>query len=170
MAERRRSVRDQLTEQLYRSEYWRLVGLARLLVDRREDAEDVVHEAFAKMYASFRRIEDRDRALAYLRSIVLNLSRSRLRRRRTARNAEHLLASSGTVDEWAAGLSRPDRDRVIAAIKELPRRQADCVVLQFYLDCSEREIADTLGISPGSVKQHLSRARSRLAERLEALA
>lgn len=167
---RSRSERDALTEHLYRTEYWTLVGLSRLLVDHQHEAEEVTQEAFARLYASFRRIDDRDRALAYLRSIVLNLSRNRLRRRRTARNSAHLLETEAQTNVPRDVLTNVDRTRVVEAIRLLPRRQADCIVLQFYLECTEREIADTLDISAGSVKQHLSRARQRLSAELEALA
>jgi len=59
---------------------------------------------------------------------------------------------------------------VVAALRTLPVRQRECVVLRFYQDCTETEIAQTLGISPGSVKTHLHRAMRTLSDRLEALA
>lgn len=147
-----------------------MIGLAQLLVDQRGEAEDIVQESFARLYASFRRIDDPDRSTAYLRSIVLNLARSRLRRRRTARSAAALIGAEARTLDPHEQLSRLDRDSVTAAIRALPRRQADCTVLRYYLDCSDKEIAATLGISTGSVKQHLSRARRRLADELGELA
>lgn len=166
---RSRTERDDLVESLFQTEYWRMVGLAQLLVDDREEAEEVVQEAYTRLFASFRRIQDRDRALAYLRSIVLNRARNRLKRRRTARQRAHLLETDVLLADPQQSVA-VDRQRVVAAIRQLPTRQADCVVLQYYLDCTEREIAATLGISAGSVKQHLSRARRRLATELGELA
>lgn len=160
--------RDGLVTELFESEYRNLVGLARLLVDA--EAEEVVQEGFARLVASFVRVDDPDRATAYLRSTVLNLSRSRLRRRRTARTKAHLVPDDIGGQPPVAPLSAGDRDRVRVAVQDLPRRQQECIVLRFYYDSSEREIAETLGIGAGSVKKHLSRAKQRLADELKGLA
>jgi RNA polymerase sigma factor (sigma-70 family) len=65
---------------------------------------------------------------------------------------------------------RRDAQRlVVEAIRSLPRRQRDCIVLRFYEELSDTEIAEALALSPGSVKTHLHRARATLADRLEAL-
>ena len=158
--------RSEVVESMYRTHYWSLVGLVRLLVDDKTEAEDIVQEGLAKLYASFRRLNDEERALPYLRSIVLNHARDRLRRRRTVRASEHLLDAPDCATP-PSQLSRPDRDRVVAAIRTLPRRQMECVALRYYNDCSEREIAATLGISAGSVKKHLHRAQTSLTNELE---
>jgi RNA polymerase sigma-70 factor (ECF subfamily) len=159
--------RDQQIVALFLRRGTDLIGLARTLVDSREEAEEVVQEAFAKLVASFVRLDDSGRADRYLTVTVLNLARSRLRRRRTARDKAHLLwPDEYGVDEMST--SDADVDAVRAAIQSLPRRQQQCIVLRFYSGESEREIAATLGIGAGSVKQHLSRARDSLASRLEA--
>lgn len=163
----RASTRDELVADLFRTQYRSLVGMARLLVDG--EAEEVVQESFTRLYASFRRIDHPDRALAYLRTTVLNQARSRLRRRRTARDHRHLVPAGGPHDPFAGRLADPDGDRVRAVVRTLPRRQQQCIVLRYYHDASEREIADTLGIAPGSVKQHLHRATTTLSTELEAL-
>jgi RNA polymerase sigma factor (sigma-70 family) len=156
--------RDELIVDLFRRRGQALIGLARALVDSREEAEEVVQEAFARLVASFVRIDDSGRADRYLTVTVLNVARSRLRRRRTAREKDHLLrARDGYLDE---SLLDDDVHRVRLAIKSLPRRQQQCVVLRFYSGQSEREIAGALGMKVGSVKQHLSRARSALATTL----
>lgn len=160
--------RDELVSELFRSEYRSLVGMARLLVD--SDAEEVVQESFTRLYASFRRLDDVGKARAYLLTTVLNQGRGRLRRRRTARNRSHLMPITGPVDPFAERLADPDGQLVRDAIRQLPRRQQQCIVLRHYSGCSEREIAATLGISGGSVKQHLHRATTALSEQLEELA
>ena len=92
--------RDELIVDLFRRRGQALIGLARALVDSREEAEEVVQEAFARLVASFVRIDDSGRADRYLTVTVLNVARSRLRRRRTAREKDHLLrARDGYLDE-----------------------------------------------------------------------
>lgn len=161
----RPATRDDLVADLFRTEYRSLVGLARLLVDG--DAEEVVQESFTRLYASFRQLGDSDKALAYLRTTVLNQARSRLRRRRTARTRAHLVPADNPADPFADRLVDADAERVRLAVRRLPRRQQQCIVLRHYSGCTEREIADTLGISGGSVKQHLDRATTALSTRLE---
>jgi RNA polymerase sigma-70 factor (ECF subfamily) len=154
--------RDELIVELFHRRGAAMTGLARTLVDSREEAEEVVQEAFERLVASFVRIDDAGRADRYLTVTVLNLARSRLRRRRTARAKDHLVRpdESGTHERvWVDD----DVRRVRAAIQSLPRRQQQCIVLRFYSGHSEKEIAEALGMSVGSVKQHLSRARSALA-------
>jgi RNA polymerase sigma-70 factor (sigma-E family) len=145
-----------------------LVGLATLLVDDRETAEDVVQEAFISLYSNWSRIRDPNAATGYLRAATLNLSRSRLRRRRVERMfrlEEPLPISSAD----ARTLDRDTRDSVWNAVAALPRRQREVVVLRYYQEMSESEIASALGISAGSVKQHASRALAALSRQLEAL-
>jgi hypothetical protein len=93
--------RDDLIVDLFRRRGPALIGLARALVDSREEAEEVVQEAFARLVASFVRIDDSGRADRYLTVTVLNVARSRLRRRRTAREKGHLLrAADDYLDEF----------------------------------------------------------------------
>lgn len=158
---------DDVVAGLHRAHYGRLVGLARLLVDTPAEAEEVVQEAFVRLVASWRRLDDPDRALAYLRSTVLNLARSRLRRRAVARR---WLAAQRPGDAAADdGRSDGERAAVLAALDTLPRRQRECIALRYYDDLSEREIAAALGITEGSVKTHTHRAMAALAGRLEGL-
>ena len=155
--------RDDLIVGLFNRRGPALIGLARTLVDSREEAEEVVQEAFARLVASFVRVDDSGRADRYVTVTVLNLARSKLRRRRTARAKDHLLRDDGFLDD---ALIDEDVRRVRDAIRSLPRRQQQCVVLRFYSGHSEREIAEALGVNVGSVKQHLSRARSTLVASL----
>ena len=159
--------RDEALRDLYQDHYRSLVRLAALLVDDRESAEDVVQDAFVKAYRSWERMRDPAAAPAYLRSIVLNTARSGLRRRLVAaRNRPSPAPDAAPADEPA--LLSEDRREVLEALRSLPRRQRECLTLRYYLDCSEAEIAETLGISKGSVKSHASRGLAALAGRLEA--
>ncbi|MGE4164005.1 MAG: RNA polymerase sigma factor [Vicinamibacterales bacterium] len=147
---------------MYREYARSLVGLARLFVDHRDAAEDVVQEAFIRLSRSLHRIDDPSKAAAYLRSIVLNLARDHNRRGllalRHARPADDL--DPAGVDETITALHR--HARVVAELRALPRRQRDCIVLHYLLELTVAEIADTLGLSPNSVKTHLKRGLATL--------
>ena len=149
----------------YEVEFTRLVGLARLLVDRREDAEEVVQEAFARTWANLGKVRGDD-PLPYVRRAVVNLSRGRLRRLRTAR--AHREDRPVDVESAEHGAVRQASDRaVVERLNGLPRRQRECVVLRFYADLSVPDIARSLGVAEGSVKSHLHRAMTALAIELE---
>jgi RNA polymerase sigma-70 factor (sigma-E family) len=153
-------------EGLFRDHYAQLVKLASLLVDDRESAEEVVQEAFLRLFRHWDRLERIDAAPAYLRTSVVNISRSSLRRRAVRRRQPF-----GPLDpEPAADLhviARQADDEVFAAISALPRRQRECMVLRYYLDLSDSEIAETLGVSLGAVKSYVHRALDALASTLE---
>ena len=161
--------RDDTVAALFETDFERLVGLARQLVDQRAEAEEIVHEAFVRLYVAMGRLRAPDKAGAYLRATTLNLCRSRLRRRRLAR-----LRPDTGPDVPAAGVDdaatrTADAGMVRAAVARLPKRQQDCVLLRYYAGCTEAEIAATLGIAIGTVKTSLHRARHELARRLEGL-
>ena len=156
---------DLMIGEVYRAEAANLVRLARFFVDDRDAAEDLVQEAFIRLARSSHRIRDRERVPAYLRSIVLNLARDHNRRGLVSlrhRPAAEPMALS--LDE--AVTARNDQEVVIDALRQLPIRQRDCLVLRYYLELGVAEIARTLGISPNSVKTHLSRGLRALEERL----
>lgn len=153
---------------LYRSEYGRLVRLAALMLDDRGAAEEVVQEAFVRLSQAWRGLRDERSAPAYLTSTVLNLTRSRLRHRLVARRR----APPSEPDEASAearALVSEERREVLTALRSLPRRQRECLVLRYYLELSESEIAVALGISAGSVKSHTHRGLAALASRLDPL-
>jgi RNA polymerase sigma-70 factor (sigma-E family) len=154
-------------EQLFHDEWLRLVRLAVLLTDDRGTAEELVQEAFLLMHKASGRIRDPKTAPAYLRTTVVNLARSRLRRVRIVRRTAPPLDVAVSSPEDSLVL-REDHREVLAALALLPRRQRECVVLRYYLDLSEAEIARTLGISTGSVKSHSHRALAALESTLEA--
>jgi RNA polymerase sigma-70 factor (sigma-E family) len=157
---------DALVITLFRAEGARLVQLARWFVDDRTAAEDLVQEAFLRLARNHHRINDQDRAAAYLRSIVINLARDH--NRRGFVSLRHRLPAEpddrSAEDHAAEGESRRE---VIAALRGLPRRQRDCVVLRYYLELSIGDIAGTLGLSPNSVKTHLQRGLRSLKADLE---
>jgi RNA polymerase sigma-70 factor (sigma-E family) len=145
-------------EALFRSEYRRLVGLARLLVDDPGQAEEVVQDAFVNLHRHWDRLRGPEAAPAWLRTAVVNGSRGRLRRRATARR--HLRVAepdTGAAPDDGAVVAAEHR-AVAAALRALPDRQRACLALRFYDDCSEAEIAAVLGISAGSVKAALTAA------------
>lgn len=151
--------------ELFHAHYRRLLALAVLVSDDRTSAEDLVQEAFAKLHG--RALADPDRALAYLRTTILNLSRSRLRRLRTARKHERPDDAVLPSAEEDAVL-RADQRAVLAAVRTLPQRQRQVLVLRYWEDLSEAQIASTLGISNGAVKSHASRGVAALRNALEA--
>jgi RNA polymerase sigma-70 factor (sigma-E family) len=161
--------RDEVLSSVYRRHYQPLVGLARLLLDDRGQAEEVVQEAFARTYDGWRRVRTPDDPLPYVRRAVMNLARGGLRRRVVARR--YRPDPRPEVAAAEAGALRAESDReVMEAVRALPRRQREVVLLRFYLDCSTAEAAASLGISDGAVKTHLHRALAALAPRLEEFA
>jgi RNA polymerase sigma-70 factor (sigma-E family) len=156
-------------EAVFRSEYRKLVGLARLLVDDVGQAEEIVQDAFVDLHRSWARLRAPEAAPAWLRTAVVNGSRGRLRRRATARR--HLRSVEpflGDGPDDRAVLS--DEHRAVAtALRALPARQRACLALRFYDDLTEAEIASALGISTGSVKTHVHRGMAALAVALEEL-
>ncbi len=157
---------DAFVVQLFRAEGQSLVRLARLFVDDRNAAEDLVQEAFIRLSRSAHRIADPDRAPAYLRSIVLNLARDH--NRRGFVSLRHHLP----FDDEAASTEdqidlREDQRRLIEALRELPPRQRDCLVLRYYDELGIDDIAETMGISRNSVKTHLTRGISGLGKLLD---
>ena len=154
---------------LFRLHYRRLLGLAGLLVDDRGTAEEIVQDAFERLYSSWGSLRSPEAAVAYLDRSVVNGARSRLRRRFTERSYQ--LPEAGTTPSAeSAGVDRRQRDDLVAAVRQLPQRQREVIVLRFYLDLSEEQIAGWLGVSPGSVKKHASRATTTLQKRMEAWA
>jgi RNA polymerase sigma-70 factor (sigma-E family) len=147
---------DALVQALFAAEGQRLVSLARFFVDDQTAAEDLVQEAFIRLSRSAARIRDADKAAAYLRSIVINLARDHNRRGLVSlRHRPPPQPDEPSAEERAAATE--SRREVVEAIRRLPRRQRDCVVMRYYLDLPPDEIAATLGLSTNSVKTHLQR-------------
>jgi RNA polymerase sigma-70 factor (sigma-E family) len=153
---------------LFHTHQRKLVGLATLLLNDREAAEDVVQEAFCHLYRKWSDLRDPQAALGYLHTTTINLSRSKLRRIERERRLT-VAPPPNAEPADAASLARETTTAVIDALALLPRRQREVVVLRYYEDLSELEISRTLWISPGAVKQHASRALAKLSRRLEEL-
>ncbi|HKT00573.1 MAG TPA: SigE family RNA polymerase sigma factor [Rugosimonospora sp.] len=141
---------------LYREQRLSMVRLAAFLVGDVHVAEDIVQDAFAGVHAHWRRLRDESAAVGYLRRAVVNRSRSVLRRRRTARAYIWPVADAEPGADTAV-LATDEQQRLRQALARLPRRQREVLVLRYWASLSEAEIADTLGISPGTVKSTASR-------------
>jgi RNA polymerase sigma-70 factor (sigma-E family) len=156
-------------EGLFRSEYRRLVGLARLLVDDPGQAEEVVQDAFVALYRSWNRLRERDAAPVWLRQAVVNGSRGSLRKRATARKHVKVVEPSLAAGPDEQAVVVGEHAAVAAALRALPDRQRACLALRFYDDLTEAQIATALGISAGSVKTHVHRGIASLTAALEDL-
>ncbi len=153
--------------ELYHAHRLALVRLAVMLVDDRATAEDVVQDAFTALYRRHgERVEEIDNALAYLRTAVVNAARSVLRRRRTARGYTPPHEPDAPSAEERVVLDEEHRE-VLAALGQLTVRRREVLVLRYWSDLTEAEIATTLGISRGSVKSIASRALDSLEKILE---
>jgi RNA polymerase sigma-70 factor (sigma-E family) len=159
---------DEAVTQLYSAHYRSLVRLAALMLHDVAVAEEVVQDAFVAMHSKWRKLRDPDKALAYLRQSVANGSRSVLRRRKVADRhlARQSLPSTAASAEHGA-MSTFEYDEVLAALRLLPERQRETLVLRYYSDLSEADIATTMGISRGAVKSHASRGMAALRTSLE---
>jgi RNA polymerase sigma-70 factor (sigma-E family) len=151
---------------LYAAHYRSLVRLAVLLVHDVATAEEVVQDSFVAVHGRWRLLSDTDRALAYLRRSVVNGSRSVLRHRMVADRVTAKPAPDMPSAEQGA-MARIERTAVIAALRMLPLRQREVLVLRYYGDLSETQIASTMGISAGAVKSHAARAMASLRALLE---
>ena len=157
---------DRAVTALYSTHYRSLVRLAALLVRDVATAEEVVQDSFVAMHGGWRRLRDSDKALSYLRQSVVNRSRSVLRHRVVVdRNAPKPAPDMPSAEHGAIALL--ERSAVVSALHMLPPRQREALVLRYYADLSEAQIASVMGISRGAVKSHTARAMSALRSVLE---
>lgn len=157
---------DMAVTALYSAHYRSLVRLAVLLVRDVASAEEVVQDAFVALHGAWRRLRDTDKALAYLRQSVVNRSRSVLRHRAVVEKyAPKGLPDAPSAENGAIG--ELERSAVIEALRGLPNRQREALVLRYYGDLSEAEIAHAMGISKGAVKSHTARGMAALRMALE---
>jgi RNA polymerase sigma-70 factor (sigma-E family) len=159
--------RDSGLRNLYETEYVQLVRTASLLVDDRSSAEDVVQDAFVKLHTAWDRIREGTPPAAYLRAIVINNARSTLRHRGVVRRTRPSPRPEPMGPDETA-VVRDEHRMVIDALARLPRRAREVLVLRYYGDLSEREIAESLGIAQGTVKSYAHDGMKRLAATLEA--
>jgi RNA polymerase sigma-70 factor (sigma-E family) len=152
--------------ELYSEHYKTLVRLAAMLVRDTPTAEEVVQDAFIAMYRGWHRLKDTEKALAYLRQAVVNKSRSVLRHRMVVdKNLQQAPPDMPSAEHGAFVLI--ERSEVVAALRDLPARQREAILLRYYLDLSEAEIAAMMGISRGAVKSHTARGMAALRTALE---
>ena len=150
---------DRAFTELYSTHYRALVRLATLLVRDVQTAEEVVQDSFIAMHGGWQRLGDAEKAVAYLRQAVVNRSRSVLRHRTLA--DKNLQKAPPDVPSAELGaLELLERSAVAAALRKLPVRQREAIVLQYYADLSEAEAATAMRISLGAVKSHTARGMS----------
>lgn len=160
--------REAAVAELFEIHHLPLVRLAVLL--GADDAEDVVAEAFYQLYRRWPRLRSPAAAATYLRSVVVNLTRMRIRHLQVVR--KHAVRSGGDEQALVASgeeraVLRDDQEALVDAVRALPARQREALVLRFWLDLRESEIADAMGITAGSVKVHVSRGMAALSRVLE---
>jgi len=157
---------ERAVTELYGAHYRSLVRLAALLTRDPSIAEEVVQDAFVAMHTGWHRLRDYDKALSYLRQAVVNRCRSAIRHRVVVdRNAPKPAPDMPSAEHGA--IMQLERSAVIAALRDLPERQREALVLRYYADLSEAEIAAAMRISRGAVKSHTARAIATLRSVLE---
>ena len=157
---------EQAVTEIYTTYYRPLVRLAVLLVRDEPTAEEIVQECFIAMHDGWQRLREEDKALSYLKQAVVNRSKSVLRHRSVAdRNAPKPAPDMPSAEQGPMPLL--ERSAVITALRGLPDRQRQALVLRYYADMSEAQIAEMMGISRGAVKSHTARGMSSLRAVLE---
>ena len=158
------SGRGQELSALFDQHYRSLRGLAFIMLGDSARSEEVVMEAFVKAFTGWERFKRVDHPHAYLRQVVVNLCRSRFRREQVEHRVNALVHRR---DESSVQPEQEDRLDLWAAVRRLPDRQRAVVVLRYLEDMTEREIADTLECSVGTVKSQLHKAKAKLERELE---
>ena len=157
---------DYAVTELYALHYRALVRLSVLLVRDTPTAEEVVQDAFVAMHGGWQRLRDAEKALAYLKQAVVNRSRSVLRHRTVVdKNVQKAPPDMPSAEHGA--LTLLERSAVVDALRKLPGRQREAIVLRYYADFSEAEIAAAMHISRGAVKSHTARGMAALRAQLE---
>lgn len=158
---------DAAVTTLYRAHYRSLVRLAALLTDDVAAAEKVVQDSFVALHAAWQGHRGRDQGPAYLRRAVVSGCRALLRRRPiAARDASRLRDGKSGADHPATAWLECSA-AVTAALRTLPARQREALVLRYYSDLSEAQAAAVMGISNGAVRTHTARAMASLRAVLE---
>lgn len=159
--------RDEAIAGLYRSQRLNLLRLAAFLVDDHAVAEELVQDAFAGLYQRWGSLADASAAPSYLRVTVVNGARSTQRRQGMARRHLRVAEPDALPPADFALLLAEEHREVVAALRRLPRRQREVLVLRYWANLDEREIAATLGVSRGTVKSTASRALDALENTLK---
>ncbi|MEO3938815.1 SigE family RNA polymerase sigma factor [Dermatophilaceae bacterium Soc4.6] len=161
---------DALTD-LYAAHWAPLVRLAWMLVHDQAKAQDVVQDVFVASHPRLAELRDRGTALAYLRRGVVNRCTSTHRHRtvedrglRSVANDPRSLGRAQVASAEEQVVARSDGGRLISALRLLPERQRQVVVLRYYADLSEHQTAEALGITTGAVKSHAHRGLTALRD------
>lgn len=158
---------DQALTRLFATEYRPLVRLATLLVHDSGLAEELTQDAFVGLHEKWGRLRDTHRAVAYLRQSVVNRARSALRHRGVVDRFLRRQPQPMTVPSAEAfAIDAAEHATVLAAVRLLPTRQREALVLRYYLDLSEAQAAEVMQISEGAVKSHTFRALAALRQHL----
>jgi RNA polymerase sigma-70 factor (sigma-E family) len=159
---------ERAVTQLYEAHALGMIRLAHIMLGDRQSAEDVVQEAFCGLYQRWSHLSDPGSAVHYVRSAVLNRCRSALRRRATSQAPRGLARQAGPAGSAeSAVLNIAERDEIMRAVRRLPPRQREALVLRFYLDLSAEETATAMGISASSVRSATHRALASLGRMLQ---
>ena len=146
---------------IYHEHHAALLRFATLVAPEDCQAEDLVQDAFVRLYRSWPKVEDTAKLGGYLRVTVLNLARGRGRRLGVARrHRSEPMPDAASAEHHAMG--RIDNAEVVQALQSLSRRQRECLVLRYFEGYSESEIADALSISVGSARTHVHRGTAAL--------
>ena len=151
---------------LFQAHALALKKLAFLMTGDQPTAEDIVQDAFLGLHRRWQSLQDKDSALGYLRSSVLNGCRS-VHRVRFRRQGIILDSPEHTVSAEAEAMLGEAHREVLAALRRLPARQRECVVLRYYHDMTEAQAAQAMGVSTGTVKSATSRGLAALARLLK---
>lgn len=163
--------RERAMTVLFATSYTPLVRLATLL--GADDPEDVVAEAFYQLYRRWPKLRDTDLADSYVKSVVCNLTRMRIRHLQVVRRHvqailwQEPMADRSVDSAEALALQREDQRVLVQTLQQLPSRQREALVLRHWMGLPEREMAQIMGISAGSVKTHLRRGIAALTKAME---
>ncbi|MDA3625590.1 SigE family RNA polymerase sigma factor [Saccharopolyspora sp. WRP15-2] len=158
--------RESAMVRLFDGHHTQLLRLA-VLLGAEQDAEDIVAEAFCQLHRGWYRLRDPEAGPRYLRSVVVNLVRMRIRHLKVLR--KHIDVQEPSIESAeATALLHEDQRRVVDALNSLPARQREALVLRYWLDLKESEIAEAMGISKGAVKSHTSRGMQALSRAMGA--
>jgi len=149
----------QVVAALYESHALALIRLAYLMLGDRHAAEDVVQDAFSALYRAWHRLHDHGNLPGYVRASVVNGCRSAHRR---ARRVPVPLAEPDAASAESEALAGEEQRATIAAVNRLPPRQREAIVLRFYADLPEQEVARAMGVSRGTVKSTTARGLAAL--------
>lgn len=151
---------EDLIQRCFDASYRRLVGQLYGVCGDLSEAEEAVSEAFARAVSKRRTFERLDNPEAWLRTVAINVARSRFRRRMVG---ERLLGRHADPDPVHQPSLSDDRMALVAALRALPASQRETLALYYLADLPIAEVAATQGVPEGTVKARLSRGRTTLA-------